>query len=125
MLNSVNPNAALTSVTALAFEDEDGYAFDWRVYAEAICASPPPGLELVSVAGDPDSEPAAGVTAICPSGKNLFGTGAEIDGGLGEVVLDDLRPNPLLTTVTVTGLEDETGHAGDWFLWGYAICANA
>jgi hypothetical protein len=125
MLNSINPNAALTSVTAVAFEDENGYANDWQVYAEAICASPPPGLELISVAGDPDSDPAAGVTATCPGGKNLFGMGAEIDGGLGQVVLDDFRPNALLTTVTVTGLADETGYATDWFLRAHAICANA
>jgi hypothetical protein len=125
VLNGVIPNAALTSVTATAFEDEDGTASNWEVGAEAFCATPPPGLQLFSAEGDPDSEPASGVTATCPSGKNLLGTGAEIEGGLGQVVLDDLRPNALLTTVTVTGLEDETGYANDWFLRAHAICANA
>jgi hypothetical protein len=124
VLDEITPNAALPSVTATGFEDETGTSDTWRVIAYAICATPPPGLELVSAIGDPDSDPASGVTATCPSGKNLLGTGADIDGGLGQVVFDDFRPNAGLTNVAITGLEDETGHASDWFLRAYAICAN-
>lgn len=125
VLNGVDPNAALTSVTATGVEDENGTETAWSVVAEAMCASPPPpGLELVTAVGGPDSDPAS-VTATCPAGKNLLGTGAEINGGLGQVVLDDVRPNALLTTATVTGLEDENGYAFDWFLRAHAICANA
>ena len=57
-------------------------------------------------------------------GKNLLGTGGVIFGGPGEVVLDDLRPDALLTHVTVTGLEDENGFAGEWVAGAHAICAN-
>jgi hypothetical protein len=124
MLSAIAPNPALTSVTVTGEEDGNGTTASWNLAAHAICATPPPGLELVSVAGDPDSDPASGVTAPCPSGKNLLGTGAEIVDGGGFVLLDDLRPNAALTTVTVTGFEGEDGHKGDWFLRGHAICAN-
>jgi hypothetical protein len=124
MLSAIAPNQALTSVTVTGEEDQNGFASDWSVAATAICATPPPALELVSAAGDPDSDSAAGVTATCPAGKNLLGTGAEITDGAGEVLLDDLRPNAALTTVTVTGFEDENGFVGDWFLRAHAICAN-
>jgi hypothetical protein len=128
VLARVNTVATLTSVFLTGREDEDGYADNWSRTVYAICATPPPGLELVTAESDPDSDPAS-VTARCPAGKNLLGVGAEIvglaiaDGG--QVVLDDVRPNALLTSVTVTGLEDETGFAKDWFLRADAICANA
>ena len=60
--------------------------------------------------------------ATCPAGKNLLGTGGE--GGGSAVVMDDLRPNAALTSVTVTGIEDETGKESDWDVTAYAICAN-
>ena len=38
--------------------------------------------------------------------------------------MDDVRPNPGLTGVTVQGVEDETGQAGSWSIVAHAICAN-
>jgi hypothetical protein len=93
------------------------------VVARVVCADPPPGLQLVSATSDPDSDP-AGVPASCPPGKNLLGTGAEINGGAGQVVLDDVRPNAQLTTVTATALEDETGTSNVWSVRAHAICAD-
>jgi hypothetical protein len=124
VLSAMAPNAALTSVTATGEEAENGISVDWEVQAVAVCASPPPGLELVSTTTDPDSDFSASLPATCPSGKNLVGTGGEIVGGLGQVVLDDLRPNAALTNVTITGFEDENGLASDWSLRAYAICAS-
>jgi hypothetical protein len=122
-LDAVVPVGGLTAVGATGIEDENGYANSWTVRAHAVCADPPPGLEQVSAITDPDSDPAS-VTATCPSGKNLLGTGADITSGSGQVVLDDVRPNAALTSTTVTGLEDESGFAGDWTLLAVAICAN-
>jgi hypothetical protein len=124
VLDDVAPNAALTGVTATGVEDENGYASNWTVTAYAVCANPPPGLELVTAFGDPESDFSASVPATCPSGKNLIGTGAEISGGGGQVVLDDIRPNAALTRVTVSGLEDETGLASDWTVFAHAVCAS-
>jgi hypothetical protein len=119
-----DPQSNLQRMVVAAFENENGFANDWSLTAHAICATPPAGLELVAAASDQDSVPAS-VTATCPAGKNLLGAAGQIPGGLGEVVMDDLRPNALLTSVTLTGLEDETGYASDWLLVAYAICANA
>jgi hypothetical protein len=124
VLSSVIPFANLTTGLAAAREDEDGYASDWSLSVYAICATPPPGLEEVIVESDPENSDPASVTARCPAGKNLLGAGAEIVDGFGQVVLDDVRPNALLTSVTVTGLEDQNGFANDWFLRAHAICAN-
>jgi hypothetical protein len=125
VLTHFKPNGALTNVSAAGNLDApSGAAFPWSVTAVAVCASPPPGLELVSITGEPDSDSAAGITASCPSSKNLLGTGADIVNGGGEVVLDDVRPGPALTSVSVTGLEQETGSARTWSLSAFAICAN-
>jgi hypothetical protein len=123
VLGKIEPNPGLTTVSVSAFEDETGTGSVWTLDAIAICANPPPGLELVSVERDADSDPGS-VTATCPAGKNLLGTGAEIDGGAGQVMLDDVRPSAALTSNTVTGVEDETGTTTDWLLTAHAICAN-
>lgn len=128
-LHSARPNAALTSVTATGSERSEGPT--WQVTARALCASAPPGLELVTAETEPDSDPAS-VTASCPAGKNLLGTGAELAGNVtspfqqSEVGLDDVRPNAALTSVFVTGLEDDlfSNPDGEWFVRAHAICAN-
>ena len=123
VLDGPSPDHALTSVTGFGIEDEDGTAANWTVTAFAVCATPPPGLEVVTAHSEVDSDPAS-VTATCPSGKNLLGTGAFIGNAFGQAVLDDVRPNAALTSVTVTAHEDRDGYAGDWFVVGHAICAN-
>ena len=119
------PNPALTSVTASGFEDETGKEENWAVFAVAFCANPPPGLQRVSGTSEFHSEgEVKAVSARCPAGKNLLGTGAEMPGGGGQVVLDDVLPNALLTSVLATAVEDQNGFAGDWRVTAYAICAN-
>ena len=121
----ITPNPALTSVTASGFEDGTGVADIWGVGAIAVCASPPPGLQLVSATSELHSEGEVEVVrANCPAGKNLLGTGAEIPGGAGQVLLDDVIPSADLSRVLVTGVEDQNGFSGDWRVTAYAICAN-
>jgi hypothetical protein len=119
------PNAALTSVTASGVEDEDGTTVDWSVTAKAVCATAPPGLQRVSATSELHSDgEVKAVSASCPAGKNVLGTGVEIPGGAGQVVLDDVFPNATLTRVLATGVEDQNGYEGDWSVTAYAICAN-
>ncbi len=115
--------AGLTRVTVAGQEQEGGAAFNWDLYAYAVCATRPPGLELVSVESEPQSDVASAI-ARCPRGKNLLGVGARISGGGGQVVLDDARPDAALTGVTVTALEDENGYSGTWSVVAQAICAD-
>jgi hypothetical protein len=123
VMNSLIPNGP-TGVAVRAFEDETGFDQDWSLRAYAICANPPPGLQTVFASSPNDSAELKIVTASCPSGKNLLGTGGDIFGGQGQVVIDDLRPNAALKNVTVTGIEDQTGYSGNWQATAYAICAN-
>jgi hypothetical protein len=117
------PNAALTSVQVNASEDDDGFDGSWSLTAYAICANPPPGLALVSASSAPSSS-FKGATATCPSSKNLLGTGGLVLGGEGQIVIDDLRPTKTLKSVTVFGVEDQSGYASNWTANAYAICAN-
>jgi hypothetical protein len=121
----IRPNAPLTSVTVAArttaFADDET---PWTLSTFAICATPPPGLQLVAVASEPDSD-FASVVASCPGGKNLLGAGGAIDGPQPTVMIEDVRPNPLLTNVTVAGIEDFFGTTTDWIVTAYAICATA
>ena len=117
---AARPSIGLTTVTASATQSDTGAAAEPGAYA--MCATALPGLQLVTQTSVSDSEEVKYATATCPAGKHLVGTGGEIVGAPGEVVLDDVRPNPALTTVTVTGAENETGFHSDWFLRAYAIC---
>ena len=47
VLEAVEPNATLTTVTATAHEDEIARGTAWQVIAYAVCAAPPPGLQRV------------------------------------------------------------------------------
>lgn len=49
---------------------------------------------------------------------------AELESGLGQVVIDNVHPDDRLRSVTVTGLEDANGTAGNWRPVAHAICAN-
>jgi hypothetical protein len=122
VIDRVEPNAALTTVTVHADEDETGTATTWTLRAFVICAPPPPGLELVTAASASNSTDKS-VVATCPSGKRLLGNGAEITGAAGEVLLDGQLPNDARTAVTVNAREDQSGTAADWSLTAYAICA--
>jgi hypothetical protein len=52
--------------------------WNYSVTGYAICADPPAGLEMVTAVTPTDSAPTGGknVTAFCPSGKRVLGTGA-------------------------------------------------
>jgi hypothetical protein len=125
LLRRTRASVDLQSVDAIGFEDEDGTSENWAVTASAICATPPPGLQLVTAASTPDdADEISAVTVSCPAGKYLLGTGGGVVTATGEAVIDDLRPNAALTNVTVTGIEDETGLDSDWNVEAQAICAD-
>jgi hypothetical protein len=103
-----------------AQERPPGTTATWSVDAFAICGPPLPGQVRGTNFSVSDSN--AKQRGIgCPAGKNLLGGGAAVALGLGQVVLDDLRPSP--TGFTAFGREDQDGFAGNWFLEANAICA--
>ncbi|MFI7575412.1 hypothetical protein [Micromonospora sp. NPDC049497] len=118
--------AAPTAVTVGAYEAE-AFAGNWSVTAYAVCANPLAGLVRISATGASTSNDFRSVTAACPAGKVLTGTGFELNGATGEGVVDDFRPNGGVaaapTAVTVGAYEAEA-FAGNWSVTAYAICAN-
>ncbi|TDC78612.1 hypothetical protein E1193_20395 [Micromonospora sp. KC606] len=86
-----------------------------------------PGLVRISAISASNSNDFRSVTATCPAGKVLTGTGYEINGAAGEVVVDDFRPNGSTVTaptaVTVGAYEADP-FAGNWSVTAYAVCAN-
>ncbi|MEU6073329.1 hypothetical protein [Micromonospora sp. NPDC047074] len=120
------PAAAPTAVTVGAYEAE-AFAGNWSVTAYAICANPVAGLVRVAATSASDSNDFRSVTATCPAGKVLTGTGYELNGVTGEGVVDDLRPNggPAAAPTSVfVGAYEAEAFAGNWSATAYAICAN-
>lgn len=120
------PAVAPTSVTVGAYE-ADPFAGNWSLTAYAVCANPLPGLVRITAVSTTDSNDFHGVTAACPLGKVLTGTGYELNGSTGEAVVDDFLPSggafTAPTAVTVGAFEADS-FAGNWSATGYAICAN-
>ena len=78
-----------TRGVARGFEDQDGYTPAWTLTAYAICAN---SAQRVDNTSPFDSVGSKGVALACPAGKLATGGGAEITGGLGQVMLDDIVP---------------------------------
>jgi hypothetical protein len=111
------------SVSVKAYEDQDGTAALWSVRAFAVCAEPLPGLVLVS-ATSVVSFDQANATATCPANTVVVGTAVSIEGGRGEVVLDEIRPLSNNTEVHAYAYEDQDGTANVWDLTAVAACAT-
>ncbi len=122
ILDGLGPNTGLTAASATGVEVQGGSAGDWTVRVDAICAPPPPGLELVSAVSGLDSNDKT-VTAHCPGLKNLVGAGGDISAAGGQAGLNRVLPSALLDAVTVRANEDEDGYAGPWGLTAFAVCA--
>jgi hypothetical protein len=106
-----------------ARQDQDGYAANWAVAAIAICAPAPAGLVYVSqtsVVADGFQS----ATVACPAGRRLLSTGARINNGQGQVVLDNAAPDAGLTTVNAAAYEDEDGYPNMWTVTALGVCAN-
>ncbi|WFE35396.1 hypothetical protein [Micromonospora sp. WMMD975] len=86
-----------------------------------------PGLVRISAVSANNSNDFRTVTATCPAGKVLVGTGYELNGATGEAVVDDLRPNggaATAPTAVTVGAYEADAFAGNWSVTAYAICAN-
>ncbi|MEV4758356.1 hypothetical protein AB0J86_25005 [Micromonospora sp. NPDC049559] len=120
-------STAPTSVTVGAYEAE-AYAGNWAVTTYGVCANTLPGLVRASASSTSSSTDYQSATASCPAGTVLVGSGFEVNGATGEVVVDDFRPNggasTAPTSVTVGAYEAEA-YASNWWVTAYANCATA
>ena len=113
----------VSTVTAYAYEVENGTSASWAIRAWAVCGNPN-GSSTTSSRVSVTNSNNKPVTVTCPVGKVVLGSGASITGGRGEVVIEAIIPTT--TTVTVAGKEDPTGggYFGDWSVRAYAICGD-
>ncbi|MEW2142464.1 hypothetical protein AB0869_06560 [Micromonospora vinacea] len=130
VVDDLRPNGGVatapTAVTVGAYETE-AFAGNWSVTAYAICANPLPGLVRVATVSVSNSADYRSVTATCPVGKVLTGTGYELNGVTGEGVVDDFRPNggvATAPTAVTVGAYESDATAVNWSATAYAICAN-
>jgi hypothetical protein len=110
--------AAMGAIAALA-----GAQALVQVVGATPASAAVPGLQVVSVTGAFDSANLKEVTAFCPAGKRVIGTGFHLLGGQGDVILDDVRPQA--DRVTVSAGEDQDGTTANWKITALAVCAFA
>jgi hypothetical protein len=112
------------SYLATAVEDSVGTNSFWALQSYAVCSDPIPGLEIVSAIGPTGSTVAgfAGITALCPGGKNAIGSGGRILDGQGRVSL--VTQIIGLSRADAGGLEDLGGFSGNWSVIAFAVCAR-
>lgn len=125
ILDDVVPRADLQQLTVSGYEDQDGAPLAWDLIAGARCGAPLPGQQRIAATSATDSISPKSVTATCPSGQRVIGTGHELTNARGQVLLDDVVPNAALTSVRVEAFEDQDGTTNTWSVTAYAICADA
>jgi hypothetical protein len=111
-------------VTAVATEDDTGFAGGWSLQIGTACHLPPVGWEVMTAAGAAGSATQRVATVKCRPGMRVYSAGGGVLGGQNNVVLEGLRIAPDLTSVTVTAAEDDNGFAGAWSANAQAVCGR-
>lgn len=113
------------SVSAYAYEYNPTNLI-WGLTVRAVCADPPSaGPMKTTWAKQYGSSPVNRVvTATCPAGMVVYGTGWQIEGARGQVMVDHVIPTK--TSVSVSAYEIDggitSGYSGNWSLKAIARC---
>lgn len=122
VIDDLMANVARTENLTTGYEVEPTGA-SWYLHSYAICASPLAGATRVEVSTVSNGTDIKSATARCPVGTQLTGASGLLTGAVGNVVMDDLRPNGNPPNgVTVTG--DEIDPELSWSATAIALCAN-
>ncbi len=81
-----------------------------------------PALEIVTVSSANDSNDHKSARAECPDDTVAIGSGATIEGGLGDVNIESVVPSG--DSVSALAYEDANGTSNLWKVTAQAICAN-
>ncbi|MEV1005345.1 hypothetical protein [Nonomuraea sp. NPDC050202] len=90
------------------------------VPASASSANIPDYDVVFDTSGNTSGNKGADVT--CPSGTRVLGTGAEIMGPSGDVVIDEVVPTTY--TVSAFGIETGAGTSSAWMIRVWAVCGD-
>jgi hypothetical protein len=122
ILDEIVPSSNLRTVTVEGLEHGDNPG-NWSVTAHAVCADPVPDLQRVYEQTYQSTATPKNVIARCPYGTKVYGLGAEIINGGGNVTLDDLDIDASLDFVDVGAYAwHGTPTSNSWALRAYAIC---
>lgn len=123
VLEDVTPSFDLKTVTVRGVEIPGSTDNSWTVTAYAVCANTPAGLERISLVL-PSGSPAE-ITGVksCPAGKALYGAGAAMNAGNGNVLLTGVNIAPS-DTARAWAHEITAGYANNWNLTVYGICGS-
>jgi|GEM_PF-7020472 len=92
---------------------------NWRLTADAMCATPPLGWDVVPLTGPLNTQ----VVVVGCGTKNVIGVGGRINNGNGDVVLDYVVPSADLKSVTVRGTPVAGKNPINWSVTAFAVCA--
>jgi hypothetical protein len=115
------------SVTFIrAREDANGFDGIWSPTAYAVCAdTPSTGFTQVGATSPSDSENKS-ATVSCPAGTQVHSAGGALLPGAANasnLIVDKVKIDPALSSVTVRGVEDENGTGDAWAVRANALCA--
>ena len=94
----------------------------WSVTAYAICAEDPGGRSQVSRTTSTSSDQERFGEAPCPTGKEAFGTGFELNGFRGRLNLTDLYPTNV--GIVRTYASELVATTNDWSMTTFVVCAT-
>ena len=94
----------------------------WSVTAYAICAEDPGGRSQVSRTTSSSSDQERFGEAPCPTGKEAFGTGFELNGFRGRLNLTDLYPTNV--GIVRTYASELVATTNDWSMTTFVVCAT-
>lgn len=102
-------------------------AFGVALVGTVVSASPAQavaGVDAVSQGSANDATPLKTIDVSCPSPSRVYGAGASIQGGFGDVVITAIIPNSGLTRVSVTAIQ-RVPLTTAWRVIARAICGPA
>jgi len=110
-----------------AAETGAGRTDSWGIEAYAIClADPNNRLDVTTVRVESGTVPGSKATLVapCPAGKVVLGTGAQVKGGNGGVMLQVSGAWNTGDRAGAQAQEVPGGYSGNWSLTSFAICAK-
>jgi hypothetical protein len=122
-LEDVTPSFDLKTVTVRGVEIPGSTDDTWTVTAYAVCANTPAGLERISLSSVSDSDSQNSVSKSCPAGKALYGAGASVNAGNGNVLLSGVNITAGDTSRAWAN-EITGGYGSNWSVTAYGICGS-
>jgi hypothetical protein len=109
-----------------AREDANGFDGLWSATSYTVCADAAAGFTSV-FASSPASSENKSASVSCPPGTQVHSAGGVLIAGasapLSSLLIDKVSIDPSLSSITVNGVEDETGTDDNWTATAVALCA--